>query len=46
MTLLIGAQGGPGRHAYLLAVAKPGQKHAFAITRPNTGVSFFEMARG
>ena len=32
-----------GRAQVILACAKPGLVNTFAITRPNTGVSFFEM---
>lgn len=32
-----------GRHHFVLAIQKPGQRHSFTICRPNTGLSFFEM---
>jgi hypothetical protein len=34
---------GSGRTGYLLALQKPGGGGVFAVTRPNTGPSFFEM---
>jgi hypothetical protein len=32
-----------GRTMYLLATQKPGAAHTFAICRPNTGASYFDM---
>ena len=32
-----------GRPQVILALTKPGSRNTFAVTRPNTGASFFEM---
>lgn len=34
-----------GRDMYILAVRRPGQRHLFGVTRPNTGASFFDLDR-
>ncbi len=34
-----------GRDMYILAIRRPGQRHLFGVTRPNTGASFFEFDR-
>jgi hypothetical protein len=34
-----------GRDMYILALRRPGQRHLFGVTRPNTGASFFEFDR-
>jgi hypothetical protein len=34
-----------GQTMYILAIRRPGQRHAFGVTRPNTGASFFDLDR-